>query len=295
MPMLSSPPSATQDSEDIDFLDILTVIAEHLKLLVIVPLLIGLTALSLSLGLPKSYESISLLDAEKTGLSIAPSTIVSLSSSADFLDSIALDLGIAKDQSKAVRFKTMSKLVSASAGRQNKLVTLRTFGPTPEQAQKLNTAVWQHLLPLTLPRGGEMRRLQTLLNTEQARLDDGNRLEQSITQQLQKGNITDQQARLYGELLDSNGSRIRAISALQAQMEGLTVADLVQTPTLPEEAIKPKPALIAVIATLASGMLLLLFIFARHAMRSSCQRPEQAAKIARLRAAFGRSGEKPCT
>ncbi|MDR3005141.1 MAG: lipopolysaccharide biosynthesis protein [Acidovorax sp.] len=293
MPMLSSSTTA-EDSEDIDLLDILTVIVEHLKLLVIGPLLIGLTALLLSLSLPKSYESISLLDAEKPGLSISPSTIVSLSNSADFLDRIALDLGIAKDQSKAARFKTISRLVSASVGRQDKLVTLRTFGSTPEQAQKLNTAVWQHLLPLTLPRGGEMRRLQTLLKTEQARLDDGNRLEQSITQQLQKGNITDQQARLYGELLDSNGSRMRAISALQAQMEGLTVADLVQTPTLPEEAIKPKPALIAAVATLASGMLLLLFVFARHALRSSCQRPEQAAKIAHLRAAFGRSDRKSC-
>jgi uncharacterized protein involved in exopolysaccharide biosynthesis len=291
--MLSSSTTA-EDSEDIDLLDILTVIVEHLKLLVIGPLLIGLTALLLSLSLPKSYESISLLDAEKPGLSISPSTIVSLSNSADFLDRIALDLGIAKDQSKAARFKTISRLVSASVGRQDKLVTLRTFGSTPEQAQKLNTAVWQHLLPLTLPRGGEMRRLQTLLKTEQARLDDGNRLEQSITQQLQKGNITDQQARLYGELLDSNGSRMRAISALQAQMEGLTVADLVQTPTLPEEAIKPKPALIAAVATLASGMLLLLFVFARHALRSSCQRPEQAAKIAHLRAAFGRSDRKSC-
>jgi capsular polysaccharide biosynthesis protein len=291
---MPSSSTTAEDSEDIDLLDILTVIAEHLKLLVLGPLFIGFTALLLSLSLPKSYESISLLDVEKPGLSISPSTIVSLSNSADSLDRIALDLGIAKDQSKAARLKKISRLVSASVGRQDKLVTLRTFGSTPEQAQKLNTAVWQHLLPLTLPRGGEMRRLQTLLKIEQARLDDGNRLEQSITQQLQKGNITDQQARLYGELLDSNGSRMRAISALQAQMEGLTVADLVQTPTLPEEAIKPKPALIAIIATLASGMLLLLFVFAHHAMRSSCQRPEQAAKIARLRAAFGRSDRKSC-
>lgn len=273
-------------TEDIDLLDLLIVVAEHLKLLIIAPLLIGVASLLVSLGLPKSYESTSILNAEKAGLAISPNVIVSLITSADFLNNVALDQGIAKDASKAARLKEISQRVVASIGRQDKLLTLRTQGPSPDQAQKLNAALWTHLQPLTLPRGGEMQRLQVLLKAEQARLTEGNQLEQTVAQQLQKGQVSDQLTRLYGELLTANSSRMRAIATLQSQMEGLTTEDLMQTPTLPEVALKPKPVLIAVIATLASGLLLLLFVLARHALRNSSQQPEQAKKIARLRAVF---------
>ncbi|WP_370680085.1 hypothetical protein [Comamonas sp. GB3 AK4-5] len=290
--VIAPSPAAAENTDEIDLLDLLIVLAEHIKLLTIAPLVIGLSCLLVSLWLPKSFESVSMLDADKSGIRISPSAIISLSNSADFLDSVALDLGIAKDQSKAARHQLMSQLVHASTGRQDKLVTLRTFGPSPEQAQQLNAAVWLHLRPLSVPRGDELRRLQGLLQTEQDRLAEGNQLEQTITQQLQKGRVTDQMARLYGELLDANSNRMRAIVTLQTQMEGLTDEDMVQTPTLPEHSIKPKPLLIVSIATLASAMLLLLFVLTRHAMQSNWQRPEQAQKVTRLRAAFGRSDSK---
>lgn len=287
-PAVPAPPDAAEKTDEIDLLDLLIVLAEHLKLLTITPLLIGLLCLLVSLWLPRSFESVSILDADKSGVSVSPSAIVSLTNSADFLETVALNLGIAQDRSKATRHSLMTQLVRASMGRQDKLVTLRTFGPSPEEAQKLNAAVWRHLRPLSVPRGDELRRLQGLLQAEQDRLAEGNQLEQTITQQLQKGHVTDQLARLYGELLDANSNRMRAIATLQAQMEGLTDEDMVQTPTLPERSVKPKPLLIASIATLASAMLLLFFVLARHAVQNSWQQPEQAKKIARLRAAFGR-------
>jgi uncharacterized protein involved in exopolysaccharide biosynthesis len=287
-PAVPAPPDAAEKTDEIDLLDLLIVLAEHLKLLTITPLLIGLLCLLVSLWLPRSFESVSILDADKSGVSVSPSAIVSLTNSADFLETVALDLGIAQDRSKATRHSLMTQLVKASMGRQDKLVTLRTFGPSPEEAQKLNAAVWRHLRPLSIPRGDELRRLQTLLQTEQDRLAEGNQLEQTITQQLQKGRVSDQLARLYGELLDANSNRMRSIVTLQAQMEGLSDEDMVQTPTLPERSVKPKPLLIAIIATLASAILLLFFVLARHAMQNSWQQPEHAQKIARLRAAFGR-------
>jgi hypothetical protein len=275
-----------ENSEDIDLLDMLTVMAEHLKLLIFGPLIVGLTAFLLSLWLPRSFESVSILDAEKTDFSIAPSAIVSLAASANLLETVALDLEIATDAPKAARLAQMSQRVSASVGRQDKLITLRTLGRSPEQAQQLNAAVWKHLLPLTAPRGTEKLRLQEQLSAEQARLAAGNKLEQVSAQQLQDGHVTDNLSRLYGELLTANGSSLRTITSLQARLEGLSTDDLIQTPTLPGKALKPKPALVAVIAALTSGMLLLLFVFVRHAWQSAHHQPEQAAKIARLQAAL---------
>jgi tyrosine-protein kinase Etk/Wzc len=61
----------------------------------------------------------------------------------------------------------------------------------------------------------------------------------------------------------------------------------------PELKSKPKKAQIAIIATLATGFALLLFVFIRQAMRNAKQDPESAQKLTALQAswrkAFGRS------
>ena len=61
----------------------------------------------------------------------------------------------------------------------------------------------------------------------------------------------------------------------------------------PERKSKPKKALIAIIATLAAGFALLLFVFIRQAMRNASQDPESAQKLNALQAswrkALGRS------
>lgn len=82
-------------------------------------------------------------------------------------------------------------------------------------------------------------------------------------------------------------ARLQAIAALEAQAEGLTLENLTEQPTVPERAIKPKKALIAIAATLGAGMLLLFFVFVRHALRSSSKDPEQAAKLQQIRRALG--------
>lgn len=284
--LASIPPE--QSEEDIDLLDLLVVIANNLKLLIFAPILVGVLALAVGYALPKTFESVSILDGEKAGVAASPSLLVSLATSADLLDTVAIELGIEPDATKATRLKTISALVTATPGRQDKLITLRTRGETPEQAQRLNVSIWKHLLPLTAPRGNEMARLQGILKAEQSRLEESKTLEQVTAQMLQNGRGNENSARLYGELLTSNSTRMRTIATLQAQMEGLTFDNLLQTPTLPEQAVKPKKSLIAIGAGLATGFLLLLFVFARQALQSALLDPERAAKVAQLRAALGR-------
>lgn len=61
----------------------------------------------------------------------------------------------------------------------------------------------------------------------------------------------------------------------------------------PENRSKPKRSQIAVLTALVTGIGLLLFVFARHALRNAMQTPESAARLALLRAsvvrAMGRS------
>jgi uncharacterized protein involved in exopolysaccharide biosynthesis len=66
----------------------------------------------------------------------------------------------------------------------------------------------------------------------------------------------------------------------------IQVVDVAQTP---EKKSKPKKALIAVLATLASGFALLLFVFVRQALRNAAQDAEAATQLEQLRAAWARA------
>jgi len=67
--------------------------------------------------------------------------------------------------------------------------------------------------------------------------------------------------------------------------EGATI-QVVDAAVPPERKSKPKKALIAVLATLATGFALLLFVFVRQAMRNGMQDPETAQKILALRSGW---------
>ncbi len=66
----------------------------------------------------------------------------------------------------------------------------------------------------------------------------------------------------------------------------IQVLDVAQPP---ERKSKPKKALIAIIATLASGFALLLWVFVRQALRNAGRNPEAALKMSALRVSFSRA------
>lgn len=95
----------------------------------------------------------------------------------------------------------------------------------------------------------------------------------------------------YQETLFELFAKQFEMAKIDEAREGATiqVLDAAQPPELKS---KPKKGLIAVLATLASGFALLLFVFIRQALRNAGQNPESAQKIAALqtswRKAFGR-------
>lgn len=92
----------------------------------------------------------------------------------------------------------------------------------------------------------------------------------------------------YYETLYELFSKQYELARVDESREGVViqVVDVAQTPRLKS---KPKRALMAVMATLASGFVLLLFVFARQAVRNAAQDADSAAKLQRLRAAWNRA------
>ncbi len=67
------------------------------------------------------------------------------------------------------------------------------------------------------------------------------------------------------------------------------IVQVVDVAVAPEKKSKPKRGIIAVLATLASGVLLLIFIFVRQSYRGAGQDPESAKKIGHLRLSLSKA------
>lgn len=274
--------------DELDLLDLLLTLVENWKLLIFGPLVAGLIALGVSFALPKTYESSSSLQAERGGSGFTANVAASLAMSADVLTHVAPTAGLDDHLTAEEIIKKLNNRISVSVGKQDKLLNIQTRAQSPEAAQKLNQAMLDALFPLSKPRGLEKKQLEQQLESEKRRLQEASKLEQDTAASIASGKaVTEATSRLYGELLTANSARQRSILEMERRLVGLDKDDIVQMPTLPEQAIKPKKSLIAVGATVLSGFILLLFVFARQAVCTAKQNsPEQAEKIARIRRAL---------
>jgi tyrosine-protein kinase Etk/Wzc len=92
----------------------------------------------------------------------------------------------------------------------------------------------------------------------------------------------------YQETLFELFARQFEMAKVDESREG-AVIQVLDAAQPPERKSKPKKALIAIIATLATGFALLLFVFIRQALRNASQDGESAQKMAALKASWRRA------
>jgi uncharacterized protein involved in exopolysaccharide biosynthesis len=299
MNALSQEPESPTADDEISLLDLLVVVVENLRLLVIGPLLVGLAGLGIGYLLPQTYESTSVLAAEKT-ISLekdrvqaifTATTVASMATSANVLDPVAQNLGLLQKNSiEEARIRLLQQ-VKATVGKQDKLLTLITQSDTPEGAKQLNQAVLDAVFQQTQPKGPDHARLVARLAQERALRDEALALQAALTKQVATGGA--QGEKVYAtlsDLINSASERLTRIQSLEAQLEGLTSSNVLQAPTLPNRPEKPKKAMIAVLAALTYGIALLLFIFWRQAWRNAAKNLKISVKLLRIRRALAAGG-----
>lgn len=89
----------------------------------------------------------------------------------------------------------------------------------------------------------------------------------------------------YQETLFDLFAKQFEVAKIDESREG-AVIQVLDAAQPPERKAKPKKALIAIIATLATGFALLLFVFIRQALRNAGQDRESATKLAALKASW---------
>lgn len=283
MEEIQSPLSTTP--EEFSLLDLVVTLAENIKLLIFGPLLVGLCALAIGFALPKTYESVAVLQADQFPASLMTTAAV--------LDPVIASLGLAKDQTVEEARIELRQQIKAVVGRTDKLLTLTVSAGSAQQAQAIANALLLQAYKESRPRANARLRLQAQLAEAQARFKNAKSAGDNMLKRLESAGVgssgSAELARGYAELLGGTGEAQKQISTLEAQLEGLiSPAQLIQAPTLPEKASKPKKALLAIGATLATGLLLVLFVFMRQVTRKTAANAAAAGKLARIRRSLGR-------
>lgn len=276
------PSRANNIQSEVGLLDLLVTLAENIKLLIIGPLVVGICALFASFLLPQNFQSVAVLQADQF--------TASLMSTATVLDPVIASFSLSKDGTvEEARIKLREK-IKANVGRVDKLLTLTVSDRTASQAQAIATALLQQTYLESSPKGSARMRLGAQLEEARTRLKNAQDASIGVLKRLES-NVSGaaggvELARGYAELLNATGAAQGQVSTLEAQLEGLTDAQLVQSPTLPQKPNQPKKALVAIGATLAAGMTLLLFVFVRQGFRNTVASEKTSAKVLRIRNAF---------
>jgi len=269
-------------SEEFGFLDLLLALSENVKLIVIGSLLAGLCALGISFLLPQSYQSVAVLQTDQP--------VASLVVTAAVLDPVIADLGLAKDGSIEDARNKLREQIKAGVGRNDKLVTLTVSDPVALRAQSIANAVLQQAYKQSRPKGSVRIRLEVQLAEAQERFKNAKDASGGVLKRLElndaRPNASTELARGYAELLTATGIAQGQISVLQTQLEGVSEAQLIQAPTLPQKASQARKSAIVGGAMLAMALLLIIFIVARKSMLNAEKDALMTAKLARIRKQF---------
>ncbi len=278
------------EEKEISLFDLLLVVAENLKLLILGPLVVGLLALGIGYALPQSFTSQAILGLPTATAAQASALLVS----AIVLDPVIGSLNLSKGQPIQVARTGLASQIKAAVGKDG-LLRLDVSANTPLQAQAIANAVIDAWLKSTAPGEQDRVDLEKRLAYAKVSLESIRRLLGRLTAE---GTADLNKPLTRGEA----GTSIVAVGELQARylgevlsiprtLQGLSRDVVVQPPTLPTEPVAPKKSLIAVLAALGSGFALLLWVFLRQAWKNAAQDPQAAEKQAKLRATLGFKGK----
>lgn len=151
-------------------------------------------------------------------------------------------------------------------------------------AQEVKVASMRGYLTESAP---DFRQALTELGALRAQLGQAEKA-QAPTQQSDGDYVAKYRDFKYHETLFELFSKQYELARVDESREG-AVIQIVDVAQAPEKKSKPQKAMIAVLATLASGFALLLFVFVRQALRNAAQDAEAATKLQQLRAAWDRA------
>lgn len=277
-----------EHDDEISLLDILVTLAESWKLLVFGPLIAGVLAGALSFLWPKTFESVAIVRMSEAELALL--------NSAPVLDPLIEKFGFLPEfdgiQEDARQY--LAKKLVGKVDKKTGLATITAAANTPERAQELGKAAMDALLKELLPKGKNKDAVeQQILSNERIIASSADAIEQ-LQKQIGKAGQNDAglevvmkyYASLTAEVAKKELENIELKKSLAVRGDEVYV----QQASLPQRKIAPKRSLIVLLAFLASGFALLIFVFIRKAWGSVLTDADSAAKVRLIKRFLGISG-----
>jgi uncharacterized protein involved in exopolysaccharide biosynthesis len=284
------------DEDTISILDLLLVVAENIKLLILGPLVVGISALAISFFITPTFTAVTTIQPPPQGTQASTSAAIleslgglggSIAGSAlkdtsqlyvAYMQSATLEDNLIDKFKLQEKFHTKYKVsarkilegkVKIVPDKKTGMISISVDDEDPKFAAELANAYVS-----------ELRLFTGKLALQEAQ--DRKEFLESQLQELSNRQFRDvftQQAMLAGTIRQYEAARV------DEEKIGPTFTQ-VDVASAPELKSKPKRAQIAMIATLATGFALLVFIFLRHAWGTLRANPESEGKLEQILAAL---------
>jgi LPS O-antigen subunit length determinant protein (WzzB/FepE family) len=275
---------AYQDDE-ISLLDIVVALAESWKLLVLGPLIAGGIACGLSFLWPKTFESkaIMRLTEEQVAMLHSPSVLNYLirnfgqpAKVDDVMDEVRQDL---------------KKRLIFHVDKKSKLAIITARGSSPDAAQVLGSNACAALLLELQVKGREKAIIEETIAINNIAIAGATDILDGIQLNLKKMHPNGLTHDLAVKNLTLVYSDIAKFSyenlTLKHKLEPMGEEVFVQRASLPQKMVAPKRGLVVLLAVLASGLVLLMWVLVRKAWQQAAKEAEFVEKLARIQAALG--------
>lgn len=279
---LSAPanPSESNMVEQFTLIDLLLVIVENLRLLVIGPIVVGLIVFVTTSIWAKTYESTAILKAEQI--------TASLMNSAAVLDPIASSLGYTLQMPQDDARNRLKDQVQARFNAKDKLITLTAQAQSPQAAQALGLAVLQQTFVQSQPRNTEKSRLEKQMEQAKVREKEASEAAKLLSKKMDSigGAAATEVAQGYAQMMRVVQDSQAVQTTIEQQLIGLDASAIVQDPTLPTKHTEPRRGLVTVLAVQTAGFVLLLWVFMRHSFKNSGKKKQSAEKTKEIKMAW---------
>jgi uncharacterized protein involved in exopolysaccharide biosynthesis len=296
--MSEQQPSPAFDDDEISLLDLMVTLADNLWLLILGPLAAGLVALGISFTMTPVFTAKTTVlppaggsggtaaallgqlgglgGLVGGGLSGAASKHMAYLDSDLIRDQLIAKFGLQKRFEKETLTETRKALADATKIADDKktgVINIEVTDVDPVMAAQMANAYVEALRQVMGQEAlDQARQRRTLLERQ---------IEEATRKSYQSPQVRD-------AVIQSLIRQFEATKLEEQQTEPqITQVDVAKPP---EFKSAPKKALIAVLTTLATGFLLLLFVFVRQALRNAGSDPEAASKLRRIRARLGLKG-----
>lgn len=267
---------------EITMLGLVAAIAENWKCFLIIPAVTAVAAYLLLGLLASDYRSTAILRIDQTAALLTSPQVLRATIEERGLRE---ELGATMDD--AIR-KLATRISVTTIASQMTQVSL--VGHGADKAQATLTTLIKHFAVQVAPRGYEREEIERQIAARSANVEQLRHYARTLTREGQNtvaaANDTNDAALGFVALVNDIQSKEDNIIALQRSLEGLKQSDILQEPTLADEAEASKRLVISLLAAVAAGLGVLFVVLVGEAFRRARHDPQASSDMKRIRNAL---------